>query len=298
LWLFLAFLTRVQPCSGQDIEARRWSHLPVGSQHINAGYARTTGDIIFNPVLRLEQTEFELSTAAVRYTWAFGLWGKSARVDVMQAWQSGDWNGLLDGVPASVEREGWSDTGVRFAVNLWGAPPLKGKEFAAYRAETDRETIVGAGLLVLLPTGEYMEDKLINLGTNRYSFTPQLGVVHNRGKWSMEFTASASLPTDNKSFFNGRRLEEDPLLFLQGHAVYTFRPGLWLALSGGYGCGSESTIDGVSADDRKEFAGWGISLGIPLTRNAGFKLGYIGTRTIADTGSDTETVTAGFGFMW
>ena len=151
---------------------------------------------------------------------------------------------------------------------------------------------------MVLPTGEYLEDKLINLGSNRYTFAPQFGVVHNHDKWSMELTATTSFYADNDSFFNGRQLEEDPLLFLQGHVVYSFRPGLWVAASAGYGCGGESTIDGVPSDDRKEFAGWGLSLGIPLNRSAGLKFGYIGTRTLADTGSDSDTITAAVALMW
>lgn len=294
----ICLLLAAGPCSGQDIEPRRWSHLPIGSNSFSPGYADTTGDIFLNPVLRLEDVEFELDTIAVKYIRSFELFGKSARVDLLQTWQSGYWSGLLDGVPASTEREGWADTTVRLAVNLLGAPPLKGKEFADFRARTTRETIIGAGLAVTLPTGEYMDDKLLNLGNNRFTFTPQLGMVHTNGKWSSELTASAAIHGDNDSFFNGQRLEEDPLVFLQGHVVYNFRPGLWLAGSTGYGYGSESAIDGVSANDRKKFVGWGLSIGIPLSRSAGFKIGYIGTRARSDTGSDSDTLTAGFGIMW
>jgi len=32
------------PCHGQDIEPRRWSHLPIGGNFAGAGYAYTTGD--------------------------------------------------------------------------------------------------------------------------------------------------------------------------------------------------------------------------------------------------------------
>jgi hypothetical protein len=294
----LCLLIMVRPCSGQTIEARRWSHLPIGSQIVSAGYAQTTGDILFNPVLRIEDAEFELDTIAVKYIRSFGLCGKSARVDLFQAWQSGDWEGLLDGVPASAARDGWADTSVRLAVSLLGAPPLAGKEFAAYRKSVERETIFGVGLDVDMPTGEYMDDKLINLGNNRFTFTPQVGIVHNRGPWSMELTASTSFRTDNDSFFNGRQLEEDPLLFLQAHVVYNIRPGVWLAAGAGYGYGDESTIDGVSANDRKEFVAWGLAFGIPLNRHSSFKFGYIGTRTRADTGSDTDTFTAGVAWMW
>ena len=89
-----------------------------------------------------------------------------------------------------------------------------------------------------------MDDKLINLGTNRYTFRPQLGVVHNRGKWSMELTGAVYIYTDNNDFFNGNRLEQDPYYTIQTHLVYTFFPGLWTAAGAGYGYGGKSTISG------------------------------------------------------
>ena len=286
------------PCLAQDIEPRRWSHLPIGANFAGLGYAYSSGDITFNPVLRVEDGQFDLDTAAVQYIHSFELLGKSARFDFAQAYQGGTWEGLLNGVPASVTREGWADSYLRFAMNLVGAPPLSGKEFAAYNAATTCEDIVGVGLLVRLPTGEYFDDKLINLGGNRYTFTPQFGWVHNQGKWSTELSGAVSFSTDNDEFFKGKTLEEDPYFVGQGHLSYTFRPGLWLTASTGYGLGGESSVNSVPADDPKGNFGWGLSLGIPINRAMGIKLAYIGTRTQKDTGADTDTFSLAFSMMW
>ncbi|MEY4483608.1 MAG: hypothetical protein RL693_1060 [Verrucomicrobiota bacterium] len=294
----ILLLVFAMTCQGQDIEPRRWSHLPLGSNFAGGAYAYTTGDITLDPVLRIENAEFELQTVAGRYIRSFELLGKSARIDLIQGYQSGQWNGLLNGVPTSIERDGWTDTTVRFAVNLVGAPPLKGKEFAEYRAKADHETIVGAALIVQLPTGEYFDDKLINLGSNRFSFRPQFGFVHNLGKWSMELTTAAWVYTDNNDFFNGKKLEQDPLYTADAHLIYTFRPGLWLSASLGYGIGSESTVNGVPGDDCQQNLGWGLGLGIPISRALGVKVAYIGNRTQARTGLDTDTLTFAFSVMW
>jgi hypothetical protein len=295
----LAFVSSALPCFSQDIEPRRWSHLPMGGNFAGTAYSYTEGDIFFNPVLRIEDGEFDLQTATLKYIHAFEVLGKSARFDLTQNFQSGSWNGLLNGVPTSVDRDGWADSTLRFAVNLYGAPPLAGQEFFDYRKSVaDCETIVGAGLVMQFPTGEYFSDKLINLGTNRYTFTPQFGVVHNRGKWSMELSTSASFYTENDEFFNGKQLEEEVYLIGQGHLIYTFMPGLWVGASAGYGYGGESTIDGASADDRKGNIGWGLSVGIPVNRSFGFKIAYVGTRTDQDTGSDTDTLTIGCSLQW
>ena len=287
-----------QPCLAQDIEPRRWSHLPIGANFGGLGYGLSTGDITFNPVLRIEDGQFDLHTAAIQYIHSFELFGKSARFDLAQAYQTGTWEGRLNGAPASVDREGWADSTLRFAVNLIGAPPLAGKEFAAYNAATTCEDIVGVGLLVRLPTGEYFDDKLINLGSNRYTFTPQFGWVHNQGKWSTELSGSVNFTTDNEEFFRGKTLEEDPYFVGQAHVSYTFRPGLWLTASTGYGLGGESSVNSVPADDPKGNFGWGLSLGIPINRAMGFKLAYIGTRTQEDTGADTDTFSLAFSMMW
>ena len=300
-WLVLGLVVAglAQRGDAQELEARRWSHLPLGANIAGGAYAYTRGDILFNPVLRIEDVELDLSVGGFAYIRSFELLGKSTRIDFLQGYADAKWSGLLDGVPASARRIGWTDTTLRFAMQLYGAPPLEGKGFADYRAAVAPcETIVGVGLAVKLPTGHYEKDKLLNLGSNRFTFRPQLGVVHNRGKWSMELTAAAWLFTDNDEFFGGGKLESDPLYTLQGHVVYTFRPGLWVGAGVGYGFGAESTFNGVGKDDEKGNLVFGVSLGIPINRQWGVKIGYIGMRTQESVGIDSDTLAIGVSFLW
>ena len=127
-------------------------------------FVHTEADIFFDPTLLLEDVEMKLYTWAGKYIRTFELFEKSSRIDITQAYQKAEWTGLLDGVLASTSRNGWSDTFVRVAMNLYGAPPIRGKEFGAYRSNVNIETIVGAALTVRLPTGNYLEDKLLNIG--------------------------------------------------------------------------------------------------------------------------------------
>ena len=240
----------------------------------------------------------EMHTWALKYIRTFELLQKSARIDFTQAYQEARYTGLLNGVSTSIKRSGLADSVLRFAINLYGAPPLEGKEFAAYRAKVDVETIFGTALVVQLPTGDYMDDKLINLGTNRFTFRPQLGVVHNRGKWSMELTGAVWLYTDNNDFFNGNKLEQDPYYTIQTHLIYTFRPGFWTSASAGYGYGGKSTVNGEKKNDRRENLAWALSFGFPITRQLGVKVIYLSTRTQESIGQDTDSVGAAFSFFW
>ena len=300
VWCLYVFLILGLPilCFAQELEPRRWSHLPIGKNFIGGGYAYTEADIFLDPVLRIEDGEMEMHTWALKYIRTFELLQKSARIGFTQAYQEGRYNGLLNGVPTSIKRSGLADSVLRFAINLYGAPPLEGKEFAAYRAKANVETIVGTALIVQLPTGDYMDDKLINLGTNQFTFRPQLGVVHNRGKWSMELTGAVWLYTNNNDFFNGNKLEQDPYYTIQTHLIYTFRPGFWTAASAGYGYGRESTVNGEKKNDRRENLAWALSFGFPITRQLGVKVIYLATRYQESIGQDSDSIGAAFSIFW
>jgi hypothetical protein len=293
-WLLGSALT----LCAQELEPRRWTHLPINVNFAGAAYAFTAADIYLDPVLGLEDVELDLHTVAVKYIRTAELLNRSVRVEFTGPYQRAEWNGLLQGVSTNASRSGFADPIIRCTVNLLGGPPLAGAEFAKYRAAHPMETIVGAGLTVQLPLGEYYEDKLLNLGENRFTIRPELGVLHTRGKWSFELTGTVGVFTDNEDFWNGNLREQDPLYGLQGHVVYTFRPGLWLAASTGYRHGGESQINGVAKDDRKAEFAWAVGVGYSINKAAGLKLAYLNTRTSESTGLDSDTIALAFSYLW
>jgi hypothetical protein len=286
------------PLSAQEVEIRRWNHLPIDSNFVTANFARTDGDIAVDPVLLLDNVSVEMDTSLLGYIRTFELFDKTARVEIRQPWQAGTWNGLLEGVPAETSREGWSDTFARFAVNLVGAPPLSGKAYADYRAATHVETIVGVALGVQLPTGQYFEDKLINLGSNRFTFRPQVGVHQQYYNWSFEGTGTAWIYTDNNSFFNGNQLQQDPYYTMDGTVEYKFQSGIWVSAGAGVGVGAQSTVNGVEKDNRREDFAWTASAGFPVTRSLSFKAAYVETDHWAKVGIASQTVSVGLVGTW
>ena len=249
-------------------------------------------------MLLLDDVNMEMETFPLKYLRSAEMLGKSARFDVWQSYQHARWNGTLDGVPASTSRSGWSDISLQLAVNVIGSPPVEREEFAQYGAATPVETIVGLAKVVQIPTGHYINDKLLNLGSNRYTFRPQIGMVHNRNKWSFESTVSAWIYTDNDDFFSGNDLEQDPFYTLEGYVNYTFRPGLWAGTGLGYGIGSTTTINGINKNDERENLGWEASLGYPVSKRVGIKLAYIGIRTQVPVGADSDSLAAAMSIFW
>ena len=110
-------------CFAQELEPRRWSHLPTGKNFVGGSYVYTKADIFLDPVLRIEDGEMEMHTLALKYIRTFELLQKSARIDFTQAYQEARYTGLLNGVSTSIKRSGLADSVLRFAINLYGAPP-------------------------------------------------------------------------------------------------------------------------------------------------------------------------------
>jgi hypothetical protein len=288
------FLLSAGAAMAQELEPRRWSHLPVGANFVGVGYAYTETEIFLDPALQIEDATGEIHTGAFSYLRALDVFGKSARIDVLVPYSIGRWEGLLEGQPASTRRSGFNDPRVRFAVNVLGSPAQRGAAFRQFKPST----ILGVALEVTAPYGEYHEENLINLGGNRWIFRPQIGVVHNWAKWAAEITTSAWFYTDNSDFFGDTNRDQDPLLSVQGHVIYTFRPGLWASLSGAYGGGAGSKINGVEAGDKIGKFLWAASFGFPLDRRQGIKIAYMHGQTTESTGDDFDRLILAYSTMW
>ena len=128
-------------------------------------------------------------------------------------WLSG--SAIYQGDPVRRDVDGFADPLLRVSVNFFGAPALKLPEFRSYR----QDLVVGASLQVSVPAGQYDETKLINLGTNRWFFKPEIGISKALGQWTIEAKTAVTLFTTNNDFFNGNKRSQDPLYSLQAHAV-------------------------------------------------------------------------------
>ena len=71
----------------QELEPRRWSHLPIGANFGGGGYAHTSADVSFDPVLRLDDVQLGMESFPLKYIRSFEFLGKSARAEVWQAYQ-------------------------------------------------------------------------------------------------------------------------------------------------------------------------------------------------------------------
>jgi hypothetical protein len=242
------------------MEARSYSALPVGTNFLIAGYGRVEGHVSFDPALPVSNVTATINHYDFAYLKSFDLFGRTATAAMLLPLVQGEIAGQLQDQTRSAARSGLGDMAFRFTTNLIGGPALTPAEFA----QRERDTAVGASLVVVAPTGQNDPQRLINIGNHRWAFKPGIGVTQPFGNWFTEASVASWLFTDNTNFFGGHDRGQGPIVTLEGHAGYDFRPGLWLSFDATYYRGGETSVDGLAKNDPRESARYGLTLSVPI----------------------------------
>jgi len=290
-----AFLTAFMAsnATAQEAEPRSYSNTPVGLNFLIAGYLYTQGKIAFDPELSVADAQFHSHTGALAYVRTLDVLGKSAKFDAILPYSSFSAKALVDGQPKDREMSGLGDPRFRFSINLFGAPALSAKQFANYK----QDLIVGVSLQVSAPLGQYEDSKLLNLGNNRWSFRPEMGISKTWGSWTAEFAPSVFYFTHNTDFFNGRTFAQAPIYFLRGHLIHNFESGIWVSLDGSYIAGGRTTINGVQGDNEQTNTRAGLTVGLPVDRQNSIKFNF-STGITTRTGSEFSTFGVAWQYRW
>lgn len=288
-----ALLAGTAPALAQELEPRAYSISPVGVNIVVASYAYNSGDVAFAPSLPVEDAAAHINTGVLSYVRMLDVFGRSGSIGVGVPYVIGDLEGRYIGELTRVDRSGLGDPKVRFSVNLYGAPSMDLRGFAAYRQRTN----IGFSLVVGAPLGQYDPDKLINLGTNRWSFKPEIGISHRWDRWTLEVYAGAWIFTDNNDFYGGRRRRQEAIGSTQLHLVYTLNPRAWLAVNANFYTGGQTTVDGVRNFDLQKNSRVGVTLSLPITRRQSLKLNY-SKGAFTTIGADFHSVAVGYQFLW
>jgi hypothetical protein len=277
----------------QDAEPRSYSNTPVGLNFLIAGTLYSQGKLAFDPNLSIADANFHSSTGLLAYVRSFDFAGQSAKFDVIVPASSFAARGLVDGQPREREMAGMGDPRFRVSVNLIGAPAMSVKDFANYR----QDLIVGVSLQVSAPFGQYDNSKLLNLGNNRWSFKPELGISKAIGPWTFELAPSVTFFSDNTDFFGGNNFAQAPFYAVQGHILYTFQSGAWIALDGVYFSGGHTTLNGVKSDNEQRNTRVGLTVALPIDRQNSLKLSA-STGVTTRTGSEFSAVGVAWQYRW
>jgi hypothetical protein len=289
LLTILFFLGTLTPLRSQDLEPRAYTNIPRGLNFILTGYSYSAGGVVFDPTIPLENADIQIHGAVFAWARSVKVGPMSGKVDVIlpYGWLSG--SAEYDGQIVTRVVSGMADPRLRMSVNFIGAPSLPLSGFKDYK----QDFVAGASLQVFLPFGQYDPLRLVNLGTNRFTFKPELGVSKTIGALQVELTGGVSFYTVNYDFYNGKTRSQSPIGSLQGHLNYNFKKGIWAALDGTYYWGGHTTVDGVQGDDLQKNTRLGLTVVFPVNIHHSVKIN-LSTGVSTRTGSDYDVA----GLIW
>jgi len=277
----------------QDLEPRAYANAPVGMNFLLVGYQYSEGGLLFDPAVPITDANAVVNMGLLAYVRTLDIAGKSAKAGVLLPYADLYADGYVDGEFRTREDTGLVDPAFYFTMNLYGAPALSVKEFKDYQ----QDTIIGFTFKLTAPLGVYDNDKLINIGTNRWSFKPEFGISQAIGRWTFDAAAAAVFYTDNNEFDNGKTRQQDPIYSAQGHIIYSFPRNIWAAVSATYYTGGRTTIDGVTKNDLQQNWRTGFTVALPINRNNSLKIfGNSGVST--RTGTDYDSLGIAWQYRW
>ena len=292
--LIIAFLS-LQRLKAQDLEPRFLSAMPTGGNFVIASYGYSSGNILVDNSLPIEDLNAKLNSLVVGYARSFKLFKQLAKFDIIVPYSFGKFEGLVSQIDSSTSRTGFADPMIRLSIILVGGRAMGLSEF--FKSE-QKKFKLGLSFRLRAPLGQYDPTKFINLSANRWAFKGAIAASYTiKKKLTFEGHLISWFFTENKEFYNGNTIDQKPLLAAHIHISYVIRPGIWLAVSAGTSGLGETIVNGVEQNDLQRNSRYGAAFAYRISKHHALKIAFtsgISTRY----GADFNTVLLAYQFMW
>jgi hypothetical protein len=281
------------PLAAQELEPRLYSNVPTGLNFLVAGYAASSGSVLIDPSIELDDAKLDIDATVLGYARSLAVGGKLGKLDAVVGHACAVGSAAYGGERVARDVCGATDARLRLAVNFVGAPALAVSEFG----RPPEDFAVGASLQLSAPVGAYDSSRLVNIGSNRWAAKMELGFWRTLRLWTVEGALAATVFEDNDAFFGGNRREQEPLYALQLHVVRSFRSGIWLAVDGTHYAGGRTTVAAELNHDRQANSRLGLTVAVPINHRQSIKL-YASRGVATRTGSDFDTLGCAWQYRW
>lgn len=283
----------VLAADAQELEPGLYQSAPIDVNVAAVSYGFSTGNVLFEASLPIEGASARVHVLGLSYVRTLPVFGRSAKFDAQIPISWSGFEGTVAGELRTRSPSGLADPRFRLGVNFVGGRPLDPAAFARSR----QRTVVGASIQVAVPLGQYDGARFINLGAHRWSFRPEVGLSHSKGRWIVEAATGGWFFTDNDDFFGGSSLTQRPFYFVKGNAIYVFKRNLWLSASYGYATGGETRVNNVATNNVQRNTRLGLTLSLPTGRATSLKI--VGTSGLTTRlGSDFDSMAVAYQYTW
>src|SRR5262245_12740143 len=110
------------PAVAQQLEPRAYSLSPRGTTFAGRTYARSSGDVVFDPSLPFTDVSARVQAVVPFYLRTFALFGRQASAGFVMPYSWGHVEGNIGETFRRADRSGAADAAVRVTLGLIGAP--------------------------------------------------------------------------------------------------------------------------------------------------------------------------------
>jgi len=299
--LFVSACLGASTCCPQDLAPRAYLITPIRSNAITLTTAFFDGSLILDGSVPITDASARFNVSAISYTHSLSVFGRTASFSTTLPYGAGNFRGKVAEAEALAYRSGLLATSIRFSLNLKGGRAMTVEDFVKWR----QKTLLGVSLRVVPPSGQYDATKLINLGSNRWAWKPELGYSRRWGHWILDAYGGVWLFTENPEFFSNNQFSvgvhtqsQSPTGSFEGHLSYDFKPRLWISLDGNYWFGGKTSVDGVeNSTTLQRNSRVGVTTSFPLTAHQSLKLSY-NSGAYVKYGGNYQNITFGWQYSW
>ena len=293
---FLSFVLFALRCDthAQFSDPRTYINIPVGINQLELGYAYAHSNTSIDTSVIVNDAKFNLNQGIIDYTRYFGFLHRLAWAEA--AVPIAGLSGSIPDASVSGSITGTGDSSYSVAMLLKGGPALSVSQFADYNPTTT----LGLSLTVTAPTGLYNSNKILNLGSDRWSFKPEFAVSVPFGaaqKWEFDAYANPYFYTDNHSYRGKEILHQRTLPGLEGHISYAFRNTVWAALDTRYSFRGDTDLNGVNQNNSQQNFILGTEVNVSLnSRNS--LVFQLGKALVHQNGPTISAFAVKYDFIW
>jgi hypothetical protein len=143
-----------------------------------------------------------------------------------------------------METTGFTDPGITFHANFFGAPALRKDQFA----QAIPQSYMSCHLTINVPLGSYDTNSAVNTGGNRWTFYPlvNLDITPDKGVSWIDLYAAGRFFTNNNAFQGNSKLAQNPLGILSAFYSHNVGKRWYAGVGASYDNGGDTYINGVS----------------------------------------------------
>jgi hypothetical protein len=268
----------VDICNAQDLAPRAYIITPVHWNAVTLTYSFSDGGLLFNNVLPISDATATIHVPVFSYFHSLNFFGRSANILASLPYGVGHFQGKFIDNETKLYRSGLLDSNFRFSVNLKGGPAMSVKEYQSWQ----HKTILGISLKIVAPTGQYDPTKLVNNGSNRWAFKPEIGYSQRWGHWVLDAYAAVWFFTKDPEFFSHNAIfpgtqsqSQAHIGAFEGHLSYDVKQRLWFSLDSNFWVGGQTSLNGIeNPKTLQKNSRIGATASIPLTKHQSLKFSY------------------------